>query len=133
MGLAVSDTSGDLFGDVVNVAVRVQVVAGPDQIDVTADLVGHLEGEALNRTRPVGRFPLKGKGEEVELYEVMWKFDSATMLVSSVVERHESRVSVFYDGQVTELTEGSIVSRLGGFRATTCSSTTGLCLASKPM
>ena len=108
VGLAVSDTSGDLFGDVVNVAARVQAVAGPDQIYVTADLVGHLEGEALSRTRPVGRFPLKGKGkgEEVELHEVMWKFDGATMLVSSVLERHESCVSVFYDGQVTELTEG---------------------------
>lgn len=113
VGMAVRDTSGDIFGDVVNVAARVQSVAGPDQIYVTADLVRDLSPVALERTRPVGKFPLKGKGEEVGIHEVMWKFDGATMLVSTALQRPESGVSVFFDGHVTELREGQFRISIG--------------------
>lgn len=103
VGSAVVDDTGDLFGDVVNVAARVQHVAGPDQIYVTADVVHALSPGGMSKVRRVGVFPLRGKDEEVELYEVMWKFDGATMLVSRVVTREEVRLSLFYAGQVIEL------------------------------
>ena len=103
VGVAVGDPSGDVFGDVVNVAARVQGVAGPDQIYVTADVVKGLSPEGQAKTRRVGLFPLRGKEDEVELHEVMWKFDGATMVVSRSVLREEVLLSLFFAGKVLEL------------------------------
>lgn len=102
-GPAVVNEGGDVFGDVVNVAARVQGVAGPDQIYVTADLVKALPPESSMRIRRVGVFPLRGKGAELELHEVMWKFDGATMLFSRSLVREELLVSLFLAGKVVEM------------------------------
>lgn len=106
VGPAIFDDGGDVYGDVVNVAARVQGVAGPDQIFVTVDVVNALPGAVRERTRRIGQFPLRGKGDEVELHEVLWKFDGATMVVSRAIVREESRLSLFFAGKVTELPPG---------------------------
>jgi adenylate cyclase len=103
VGLAVVDADGDVFGDVVNVAARVQGIAGPNQIYVTADVVNDLPPAERAKTRRVGLFPLRGKEGEVELHEVMWKFDGATMVFSRSVLREEPRFSLFFAGNVVEL------------------------------
>ena len=70
-GPVLVDSTGDVFGDVVNVAARIQAKAGPEQI---------LVGEPIQRQladayplRSVGNFQLKGKTSRIELYEVPWK------------------------------------------------------------
>lgn len=103
VGLAVTDSSGDVFGDVVNVAARVQHVACPDQIYVTADVVEALPSELRDRTRRIGSFPLRGKGEEVELHEVLWQFEGATRVVARAILRKEVCLSLFLAGRVYEL------------------------------
>ncbi len=102
-GPSTLDASGDVFGDAVNVASRVQGIAGSDQIYVTADLVAELSVADLSRTRPIGRFPLRGKEEEVELHEVQWRVGGSTVLVSRSSVRHEVRLSLSLEGQVMEL------------------------------
>jgi len=62
--------ANDVFGDVVNVAARVNACAVPDQI-----LVGEASYRGLPshiRCRPAGAHEVKGKAEPIALFEVIW-------------------------------------------------------------
>ena len=63
--------SDDVFGDVVNVASRVESVALPGQILISEHLYETITDQAFHITKK-GRFLLKGKQSEVTLYEVGW-------------------------------------------------------------
>jgi class 3 adenylate cyclase len=103
-GPAVVADDGDVFGDVVNVAARIQGVAGPDEIYVSDEIVAGLsKGERMS-VRRVGRFPLRGKAEEMTLHEVVLTPSEATMLFSSEAVRQESRVRLTYNDQSVEMT-----------------------------
>jgi adenylate cyclase len=104
---------GDVFGDAVNVAARVQNVAGPDQIYVTKDIADQLPAIFHSRTRRVGIFPLRGKEDEIELYEVMWKLEGATMVFSRAALRQQARLSVFYQGTVVEMGDDQSCLKIG--------------------
>lgn len=63
--------SDDVFGDVVNVASRVESIAKPEQIVISDSLAREISPNQF----PVvglGRFRLKGKTEDCELFEVLW-------------------------------------------------------------
>ena len=78
LGNVVIDTSGEVFGEVANVASRVQDLAGPDQIYVTANLADDLPEGHRAATRRIGSFPLRGKRGEIDVYEILWKTDGTT-------------------------------------------------------
>ena len=63
--------SGDVFGDAVNVASRIQSLALPEQILISDCLAQEVATCGFDMS-PLGRFQLKGKQEERELYEVRW-------------------------------------------------------------
>ena len=63
--------SDDVFGDVVNMASRVQGVAQPDQIVISASVKEKLDDPTL-KVVPLGKFVLRGKEEPQELFEVEW-------------------------------------------------------------
>lgn len=66
----VNDRDGDVYGDMVNVAARVQSQAEKRQIYIS-DFVR----EYISTTvplKPAGKFTLKGKSAEFQLYEVLW-------------------------------------------------------------
>jgi len=106
VGPVVIREDGDVFGDVVNVAARVQHVAGPDQIYVTKEVVDELPVASQHQARRVGLFPLRGKEDEVELYEVMWKLEGATVLFTRVALREEALLGIFFGGSVIEMPAG---------------------------
>jgi class 3 adenylate cyclase len=62
----------DVFGDVVNVASRVESVGAPEQIVISDALYEQVNSSGEFKLFPLGRFALKGKGENRELYEVQW-------------------------------------------------------------
>jgi class 3 adenylate cyclase len=62
----------DVFGDVVNVASRVESVGSPEQIVISDALYEQVASTDEFKLHPLGRFALKGKGENRELYEVQW-------------------------------------------------------------
>jgi adenylate cyclase len=103
VGPVVVQEDGDVFGDTVNVAARVQHVAGPDQVYVTKDVVDDLPVASQAKARRVGMFPLRGKEDEVELYEVMWKLEGATVLFTRAALREEVLLSLFFNGTVIEM------------------------------
>jgi len=103
VGPVVIQEDGDVFGDTVNVAARVQHVAGPDQIYAVKEVVDDLPEHLRMKARKVGKFPLRGKDEEVEIYEIMWKLEGATVLFTKAMLREEARLSVFFNGTVMEM------------------------------
>ncbi|MBZ5569876.1 MAG: FHA domain-containing protein [Acidobacteriia bacterium] len=65
--------SNDVFGDVVNVASRVEGAAGPEQILISDTLYQAVAETNRFHLRLAGRFSLKGKSEQRELFEVIWR------------------------------------------------------------
>jgi class 3 adenylate cyclase/pSer/pThr/pTyr-binding forkhead associated (FHA) protein len=68
--------SNDVFGDVVNVASRVESAAAPDQILISDTLHQAVSSTARFRIRAAGKFALKGVTEQRELFEVMWDLET---------------------------------------------------------
>ena len=69
--------SNDVFGDVVNVASRVESAAHPDQIVISGSVNQRITGAGLFQVRHLGRYSLKGKEGEFDLFEVLWNKDQA--------------------------------------------------------
>jgi hypothetical protein len=78
LGIVKSD---DVFGDVVNTASRVESVAQPGQIIVSDSLKQQLSPSAFKITL-LGRFRLKGKSEDRDLYQVLWDDTESSPLKS---------------------------------------------------
>ncbi len=64
--------SNDVFGDVVNMASRVESVAVPEQIVISDSLNQQIASLGLFRIVHLGRYQLKGKEADRDLYEVVW-------------------------------------------------------------
>lgn len=64
--------STDVFGDVVNVASRVESVAQPDQIIISDSLYREVSGTCPYPLRHAGRFAFKGKTSTHDVFEVVW-------------------------------------------------------------
>jgi class 3 adenylate cyclase len=81
----------DVFGDVVNVASRVESVGQPEQIVISDTVHDQVVKSGKFQLFYLGRFSLKGKGENRDLYEVQWtdrnppkKAAAHTVVMSSV-------------------------------------------------
>ena len=66
--------ANDVFGDVVNMASRVESAATAGQI-VISDALRKQLGDAPFNIHELGRFKLKGKVNDHSLFEVIWKAD----------------------------------------------------------
>jgi class 3 adenylate cyclase/pSer/pThr/pTyr-binding forkhead associated (FHA) protein len=75
--------SNDVFGDVVNVASRVESAAAPEQILVSDTLFAALKGSERFKIRPMGKFALKGKADERDLFEIVWRQGGDTVPAGS--------------------------------------------------
>jgi class 3 adenylate cyclase/pSer/pThr/pTyr-binding forkhead associated (FHA) protein len=64
--------SNDVFGDVVNVASRVESVAQPEQIVISDTVQQQVAAGGEFNVVHLGRFALKGKEGDRDLYEVLW-------------------------------------------------------------
>jgi class 3 adenylate cyclase/pSer/pThr/pTyr-binding forkhead associated (FHA) protein len=80
LGIVKSD---DVFGDVVNVASRVESAAAPEQILISDTLYNAVAGTNRFRLRPLGKFALKGKADERDLFEVGWRKEDEPQAVSA--------------------------------------------------
>jgi adenylate cyclase len=61
---------GDYFGRTVNIAARIASQAGPDQVFVGEDVLGHITPSGF-RLAEVGAFELKGIAKPLRLYEAI--------------------------------------------------------------
>lgn len=86
IGLAygpVIEENRDIFGDTVNLCARVVALANPWQILVTRQLVEGLPPYLRATCRPLHTVEVKGKAEQVTLFDVVWKNDANLTLLAS--------------------------------------------------
>ena len=111
----VINTGGDVFGDAVNVAARVAAQAKAHQILTTRETLEQLPLETKSRTRFIDRVGVKGKTEELDLYELLWEFDNLTLVEDAFrgPQSQTSRIVFNYNGVEMELGRGRPSLRLG--------------------
>jgi adenylate cyclase len=95
------DAAGDVFGDAVNVAARLQALAARNQTFVTNAVVATLEPGDRQQIRYLGAFPVQGRDAEVETYEVLWRV--GTVAVAHAPMRLRSSLRLELQGKVVEL------------------------------
>jgi adenylate cyclase len=66
---------GDVFGDTVNVCARLVGAAGPEQVLTTQETIQALSPELRVNCRDLYPVRVKGRAEEVEVCEVLWRSD----------------------------------------------------------
>lgn len=77
---------GDVFGDAVNVAARMAAQAKGGQIITTKSTVDLLEPIMRASTRFVDRAPIKGKKEDIEIFEIIWQEEDVTRMATGMMQ-----------------------------------------------
>jgi class 3 adenylate cyclase len=93
---------GDVFGDAVNVAARMASQAKGGQIITTHSTVEMLAPIMRASARFVDRAPIKGKKEEIEIYEIIWQEEDVTRMATGLLQeehRPEVKLRVRYNDQ----------------------------------
>ena len=71
----------DVFGDTVNLAARLVAQATKEQIIISGGTAKELGEGYKERLRGLYAITVKGKAEDIALYELMWRYDGATTVV----------------------------------------------------
>lgn len=71
---------GDVFGDAVNVASRMANQAKARQVLTTGDTVARMRGPWRESMRQIDRADVKGKREQIDVYELVWEVSEVTMI-----------------------------------------------------
>ena len=80
----VIEENNDVFGDTVNMAARMAGLAKAMQIITTRATVTRLSAPLRGSTRPIAALSVKGKGDDVDVCEVIWQAgDDLTMATSA--------------------------------------------------
>jgi class 3 adenylate cyclase len=99
----VKNNPEDVFGDVVNVASRIQHQAEPEQILITDKMLDSAQSAGFE-CATMGRAEIKGKDEPIDLYAVAWSESATRQLIDELTLRYEKRLKDFKK-QHTELDE----------------------------
>lgn len=79
----VVERDGDVFGDAVNLASRLSHVATKAQIITARETVMLMSPMLKSSTRPITTIQVKGKAQEIQVYELMWQqSEDATTMAS---------------------------------------------------
>ena len=76
---------GDVYGDAVNVAARMAAQAKGGQIITTQSTVELLAPTLRASTRFVDRAPIKGKKEEIDIFELIWQEEDVTRMATGML------------------------------------------------
>jgi adenylate cyclase len=79
----VVERDGDVFGDAVNLAARLSHVATKGQIITARDTVMLMSPMLKSSTRAITTIQVKGKEQEIQVYELMWQQSEEMTTVAS--------------------------------------------------
>ena len=97
----VVERDGDVFGDAVNLAARLAGVATKGQIITSRDTVMLMSPMLKSATRAITTIQVKGKAQEVQVYELIWQqSEDMTTLASqrSIYKPKNTRLRVLVGG-----------------------------------
>ncbi len=80
-GDVLRDDNDDVYGDAVNVAARMVQLARPDQIITTSSTASQLPSYQNASMRSLGTVPVRGKQDDIEIYELIWQPDAADLTI----------------------------------------------------
>jgi adenylate cyclase len=107
---------GDVFGDAVNVAARMAGIAKGGQIITTQDTAAALSPAIRSSTRHLDRIPIKGKSEDVDIFEVIWQADDVTRMATGLLAQGANKLASLrlrYHTEVMDLDQDMNVVILG--------------------
>lgn len=79
----VLQVASELYGDAVNVAARMAEQAKSGEILLTAATAREMSGLAASMCRPIGWVDVKGQTDAIEIAEIVWRAEEATMMSTS--------------------------------------------------
>src|SRR5690606_31823607 len=100
---------GDVFGDAVNVAARMAGQAKAGQVLTTSVTVERLGPLWEDSVRQIDRATLKGKKDEIDLFELLWQREDVTRMATvswgSAPTVHKCKLVLEYQGRTIEVDE----------------------------
>jgi len=108
-GPAILMEDGDVFGDAVNVASRMASIAKGSQIITTQDTIRLLDADLQDMSRQFDKTNVKGKEEEIIVYQVVWEqSDDVTRIeITSADEEDETRyLTLEFRGETNRISSG---------------------------
>ncbi len=111
----VIEENNDVFGDTVNLAARMAALAKSNQIMTTRAAVDLLSPMLRSSTRPIAALSVKGKGDDVEVCEVLWQpTEELTMATpSALAASGHVELQLRHAGKVHRLTQANVGVFLG--------------------
>ena len=111
----VIEENNDVFGDTVNLAARMAGLAKGKQIMTTRAAVDLLSPMLRSSTRPIAALSVKGKGDDVEVCEVLWQpTEELTMATpSALAAAGHVELQLRHAGKVHRLTQANVGVFLG--------------------
>ncbi len=93
--------SNDVFGDAVNVAARMAGLAKGGQIITTQETAEQLSPNLRASTRHLDRISVKGKAEEIDIFEVIWQAEDVTRMATGLLKGDvkQAQLRISYNGQ----------------------------------
>lgn len=112
-GPAIIETN-DVFGDAVNVAARMVALAKPMQVLTTAATVDLMSPEVRATTRFIDRTPVRGKKDNIDIFEVLWQQEDVTRMQADAVSAEPAgELRLAYAQIVLRVNESRPVAVLG--------------------
>jgi adenylate cyclase len=93
---SVLENDGDLYGDCVNVAVRVVGLAKAGQVIATHEMFGRVGGGLRSRMRLLDHVAVKGKREPLAIYELSWQDSDDLTTLGTRLEEAPSRLKLVF-------------------------------------
>lgn len=110
------ERDGDVFGDAVNLASRLSHVATKGQIITARETVMLMSPMLKSSTRPITTIQVKGKAQEIQVYELIWQqSEDATTMAShkSVFKPRNAMLRLKVEGMEVVLSSERPVVALG--------------------
>ena len=98
----------DVFGDAVNIAARMAAQAKAKQIITTKGTIDKLSAAMRESTRFVDHAPIKGKKEEIDIFEIVWQEEDITRMATGMLRSKptpEATLRITYRGKSIDLSK----------------------------
>ena len=96
-----------MFGDAVNVAARMAGLAKGGQIITTQETADELSPVLRSSTRHLDRISVKGKQEDIDIFEVIWQAEDVTRMATGLLkgQTKTARLKLAYHSSILELNQ----------------------------